>query len=266
VSAQSSGNTTVSWVKRLKLHRNWPLVVAVSLVLTGVFLFLNVRHQYDSIPSAYSPEVKVAVNYWSLISEHKNLKASISPIFFIFFVSGTIVVLFGSSRSHRLAAIGLALMGSVCALMVCVGSTLSIDGAVLNHIESAEFNDRMYHLALSNTVGGGADWVESQYILFECDLSGENCLPLFWSLNRSYYDGSEGEPTLVVDVTDHQLNLQIRSETVYTIHAADATNDVHSHRANQPRYPSRAVSITPSAASISGSVQPSLRRRNSGSW
>jgi hypothetical protein len=88
---------------------------------------------------------------------------------------------------------------------------------VLKHENTIEFAGHIYHLTLQ--LDHADDYVVPYYVLFGCDSAGVICETLY--VQYRYPINTVAE--LIVADSSDALNLQIGGETVYTVHADEAT-------------------------------------------
>lgn len=178
----------MTFLHRLRLRDNWPLLLSLVLVVVLLLIVCSLLNQRTA--PMYQPAPGEVVEYRELIAEHQSRSTRLSPVFVVLYVvvAGT-VFLNALDKSALIRFFSMALIFLSCAF-ICAATfifTLQNDGTILRHFQSMSFGNHTYQLALANTLGGGGDWVESKYYVYQCESSGEKCTVAYSVINASYY-------------------------------------------------------------------------------
>jgi hypothetical protein len=204
------GDTTVSWVKRLQLHRNWFLIV-----VAGIAFWFTLRFaKFPPETSLSIPQVSQTVNYAALIAEstHAPLDA-LSIVVTILSLIGLVAIgWFSNIWVKILISIGMFGFPVLCDLFSTV-YWVAADTTILKEEAHTEFQGEIYHFARMTRITDGAGMPGYFYILLKCNPSGESCLTLYSKVIFTY----EQLGDLFLDASGDALHFTINDEIVYTV-------------------------------------------------
>lgn len=138
----------------------------VTLIWIGLASFWYLRGNFCF--SNYSPRFTQVVNYADVLATHISLNNSHGLIaFFTFNLVGIILIVYASRRWFL---IRLLIFANLMIMYITITS-LFCHGTSLVHLQTIEFDDRLYHLTYGEDVAS----VTQILYLHECDSDGTNC-------------------------------------------------------------------------------------------